>query len=226
MSAEDAKKAAGRAAAELIENKMTIGLGTGSTAAFFIAHLGQRCRQGLKVAAVATSDLSLRLAQAAGIPLIDVNDIVSLDLTVDGADEIDPQKRMIKGGGGALFREKIIAAMSREMVVIIDEGKKVEQLGKFPLPVEISPFASKATLFHLEEIGCRGTLRSTASGSLFTTDNGNYIFDVRFPSLLESPELINERIRSIPGVIETGLFLNMAGRVITGHANGTFTITP
>lgn len=215
-----AKDAAGKAASDLIEEGMVIGLGTGSTAAYFISHLGKRCREGLEISAVATSLSSLELAKREGIPIIDINNLVSIDLAIDGADEIDPQKRMIKGGGGALFREKIVAGISREMIVIVDENKLVDHLGKFPLAVEIYPFAYRATLAILEERGYPGLLRKEKSGEIFTSENGNYIVDIQVPFPCLTPEKEDEHIQSIPGVLETGFFFNMAGRIIVGFADG------
>lgn len=215
-----AKEAAGKAAVELVERDMLVGIGTGSTAAFFIKHLALRCRQGLKILAVATSQRSHDLALANGIPLVDPNSVTLLDIDVDGADEIDPQKRMIKGGGGALLREKIIASMSTEMVVIVDANKNVESLGKFPLPVEIIPFAHKATLYHFERLGFHGALRTTTDGQPYVTDNQNFLFDIRLEYPCLNPEVIDAQLRSIPGVVETGLFLKLAGRVIIGYEDG------
>lgn len=215
-----AKESAGKAAAEHVMDGMLIGLGTGSTAAYFIAHLSARCKQGLKIQAVATSKKSWDLGVAGGIPMVDINTLTTLDLTVDGADEIDSQKRMIKGGGGALLREKIVASMSREMVVIVDESKLVMHLGNHPLPVEIVPFAYKATLHKLETLGYTGTLRTTSTGQLFITDNSNYILDIKFKHLLQEPEKDDLLIRTIPGVVETGFFFNLARRVIVGFEDG------
>lgn len=216
-----AKQAAAKAALALVQSNMLIGLGTGSTAHFFIEYLIERCRQTpLKISAVATSKRSADQAQAGGIPLYDINRITTLDLTVDGADEIDHQKRMIKGGGGALLREKIIASISREMAVIVDESKWVKQLGAFPLPVEVIPFAHQLTLHRMATMGYQGRFRTTAEGELYVTDNGNYIIDISFPKGCLSPEKDNEQLRSIPGVVETGFFFNLAGRVFVGHADG------
>lgn len=213
------KNSAGKAAAELIEDGMLLGLGTGSTASFFIEHLIERCRHGLKIQAIATSQKSWEQAKAGGIPLLDANAVTSLDLTVDGADEIDPQKRMIKGGGGALLREKILANMSREMIVIIDASKQVPHLGKHPLPVEITPFAHQATIAQIKQLGYRGEWRKNKKDQLFVTDNHNYIFDIFLDSPCY-PEEIDREISSIPGVITTGFFFNLAGRVIVGFPDG------
>lgn len=216
---EIAKEKAGRFAADFVQEDMLVGLGTGSTAAYFIARLSERCRQGLKIHAVATSTRSMQQALACGIPMVDIGAITTLDLTVDGADEVDSHKRMIKGGGGALLREKIVASMSRELVVIVDESKVVTRLGECPLPVEIIPFGYRATLYKLEQLGYTGTLR-TSERQLFLTDNSNLIYDVRFPQGCRDPERDHERIRSIPGVIDTGFFFNMAGRVVVGFKDG------
>lgn len=215
-----AKDSAGKAAADLVMEGMLVGLGTGSTAACFIAHLSKRCKQGLNIQAVATSQKSWDLALASGIPMVDINTLTTLDFTIDGADEIDPQKRMIKGGGGALLREKIVASMSRDMVVIVDETKLVDHLGTHPLPVEIVPFAYKATLHKLKSFGYTGVLRMTSTNQLYLTDNKNYIVDIQFKTPCKEPEKDELIIRSTPGVVETGFFFNLARRVIVGFKDG------
>ncbi len=215
-----AKIAAGKAAAELVQPGMLLGLGTGSTAQCFIDSLIERCKSGLQVFAVASSERSRKQAEGGGIPLLDIETVTALDLTIDGADEIDPSKRMIKGGGGALLREKIIASMSKEMIVVIDSNKIVSSLGRFPLPVEILPFASLATLTKLANLGYQGDLRKKSDGQLFKSDNGNYIVDIRLPFPCKEPEKEHERIRAIPGVLETGFFLHLAGRVVVGFPDG------
>lgn len=220
-----AKQAAGSTAAQLILPGMLVGLGTGSTADFFIQSLIERCKkEQLNIKAFPSSIKSARLAAAGGIPLCDENQVTELDITVDGADEIDGQKRMIKGGGGALLREKIVASMSKEMIVIVDQSKLVDQLGGCPLPVEIIPFAHHATIWKMENLGYHGTLRRTDDGQLFVTDSGNYIIDIKFPGRCNSPEKDQAILRSIPGVVETGFFLGMAGRVIVGQSDGTVKI--
>ena len=215
-----AKEAAGKRAADFVKDGMVVGLGTGTTATFFIKYLGVRCQEGLKITAVASSNQSFNLAKSCGIPLLNVDEVVVVDLTVDGADEIDDQKRLIKGGGGALLREKILAYMSKEMVVIVDSTKKVEHLGRFPLPVEISSFAFPATIHHLEKQGYKPALRKTKEGKWFVTDNGNMIVDIQltFPCLY--PEKENEIIKNIPGIIETGFFFHLARRVLIGYPDG------
>jgi ribose 5-phosphate isomerase A len=226
MSTDAMKKKAGYQAAELVQKGMRVGLGTGSTAFYFIERLIQRCKEGLHIFAAASSKRSFELAKQGGIPLLDIDEITSLDLCVDGADEIDPQKRMIKGGGGALAREKIIAAMSREMVVIIDESKLVSALGKCKLPVEILPFGKQATLHHIAKAGYQGEFRKNADGSLYLTDNHNLIVDIHFDRLRENPEEDHERLIHIPGVVDTGFFFHLAGRVVVGFSDGQVVVKP
>lgn len=221
-SLDAAKIAAAKAAVAFVQDGMIVGLGTGSTASFFIGSLIQRCSEGLKIQAVATSERSLQQAVAGGIPIANLNDLTAIDLDVDGADEIDAQKRMIKGGGGALLREKIIASMSHEMIAIVDESKVVTHLGAFPLPVEIIPFGYKGTIHKIESLGYAGKLRmQEKTNNLYITDSGNFIFDINFPTLLESPEHEDEKLRSLPGVVETGFFFHLAGKVLIGHMDGT-----
>ena len=206
---------------------MVVGLGTGSTAHFFIDALGKRCREEtLQITAVATSQASLQRAQEKGIPIGDIQAIQQIDMTVDGADEIDLKKQMIKGGGGALLREKIIASSSREMVIIIDSSKQVESLGAFPLPVEVAPFAYQATLYKLNALGYQGQWRLNKQKEFYLTDNGNYIYDIQLTQPCHSPEKEDRALHAIPGVVETGFFLGMAGRVVIGYPDGTVKIHP
>lgn len=215
-----AKKAAGRAAADLIDEGMAVGLGTGSTAAFFIEALGKRCQAGLKITAAATSEQSARQAQSFGIPLKDIDSFIALDVTVDGADEIDHRKNMIKGGGGALLREKLLAQASKEMIVIIDETKLVQFLGNHPVPVEIVPFAHRSTIERLAKQGYQGVLRIDRDKNVFKTDNGNFIYDIHFSRPILNPQEEQDRLKSITGVVETGLFFNLAGKVVVGYEDG------
>lgn len=214
------KVAAGQAAAEMIQPGMLVGLGTGSTTNCFIESLIQRCQGGLKISAVATSQRSAELAAKGNIPLVDINEITSIDVTVDGADEIDPQKRMIKGGGGAHVREKVVAAMSDELIIIVDEHKEVEALGHVPLPVEILPFAYKATMSHLQRLGLTGSLRLKDEQTLFITENDNYLYDIHFSEPCDQPEEVESMIKNIPGVVDTGFFFSLATKVIVGYADG------
>lgn len=224
-SISTAKRAAGKKAADLIESGMSIGLGTGSTTAAFIEALIEKCQRGLKIRAVASSERSHNQAIRGGISMLDVDEVTMLDLTVDGADEIDSHKRMIKGGGGALLREKIIASISQEMVVIVDESKCVSLLGKFPLPVEIAPFAYRATIHALNGKGYKGKLR-LADKTPYRTDSGHFIFDVAFDALIDNPEYHEAVIRGIPGVMTTGFFFNLAGRIVVGGYDGSVKILP
>lgn len=217
---EIGKRASAEKAALLVEQNMTIGLGTGSTACYFIKALGKRLSEGLKIAAVATSLESLNLALSLGFNMLDINSVKKLDLTIDGADEIDHKKQMIKGGGGALLREKIVAHMSSEMIVIVDETKYVPNLGNFALPIEIAEFAHNVTLAEIAKLGASVVLRKKETGFPFVTDNGNFTADLKLPYPVMDAETINLELKKIPGVLETGLFLNMAGRVIIGYQDG------
>jgi len=226
MSTDAIKKAVGYKAVELVENGMLIGLGTGSTVFFFIERLIQKCKEGLKIRAVASSDKSFQQASHGNIPMLDIEKVTALDLTFDGADEIDPLKRMIKGGGGAHVREKIVATMSREMVVIVDESKLVLALGKRKLPVEILPFARNAIFRHIKKAGYHGEFRKKDDGTLFVTDNGNLLIDIQFDAIRKHPEQDHEILIHIPGVVDTGFFFNLAGRVIIGYTDGQVVIKP
>lgn len=226
MSHEEAKKAASLAALDFIAPGMKVGLGTGSTAKYFIEFLGKRCQTGLVIQAVATSKESERLAKQVKIPMLSLEGLTELDLVVDGADEIDPQKRLIKGAGGAFVREKIIAMMSKKMIVIADETKQVDRLGKARLPVEVIPFGSAATQNHLEQLGCKATLRTDAHGAPFVSDNHNWIFDLTLPPHLTHIEKLHLQMISIPGVVDTGFFFHPATQIVIGKADGTVVLQP
>lgn len=221
MNQDEIKQNLGRAAAEIIENGMIVGLGSGTTAACFINSLIKRAQKGLNIRAVSSSKKSLELAANGSIAVSDINDVPHIDFTVDGADEIDPQKRMIKGGGGAHVREKILASSSTEMIVIIDETKLVDHLGKRNLPIEVLFYGSPATKRKLESLGYTGKWRVNSDGSLFITDNGNILFDITLKPSIKNPEETHDEIIQIPGVIDTGFFFNLAGRVLVGYENGT-----
>ncbi len=219
--ATDAKRAAGVAAAELVQDGMLVGLGTGSTAAHFIRALGARHQQGLRLRCVATSTKSWQLGEECGLPMIEMAGITALDIIVDGADEIDQNKDMIKGGGGALLREKILASISQEMVVIVDQHKVVDKLGTHLLPIEVVAFAFDATNEQIRHLGFVPQSRMTPSQELFVTDGGNHIVDIDIRSVPWLPQEIDHKLRLLPGVVETGFFFGMAGRVIIGFDNGT-----
>lgn len=216
------KQLAAEKAVEYVEDGMKIGLGTGSTAYWAIRKLGERVQKGLKITAVATSQASEDQARELGIPLVAFSDIDSLDLTIDGADELDSRLQLIKGGGGALLREKIVAMGSTRMIVVADESKAVSTLGKFPLPVEIVPFAWEWTLAALKKLGCSAELRRNGD-ELYKTDNGNYIADCRFEAIASAPELALS-LQDIPGVVEHGLFIGIADMAIIGKNDGSIEI--
>lgn len=220
----DAKTAAGREAARLVRDGMTIGLGSGSTAEKAIEALGERVAQGLRIRGVSSSARSEELARGLGIEVVTFSEVSSLDVTIDGADEIDSEFRLIKGGGGALVREKLVAAASREMIVVADASKLVRMLGRFPLPVAIIPFAWETTLERLDRLAPCARLRQR-DGRPYVTDDGLYIVDLDCESI-EDPEAVDAALQSLPGVVETGLFLNIATQVVIGHDNGhTETLT-
>ncbi|MCA9520696.1 MAG: ribose-5-phosphate isomerase RpiA [Myxococcales bacterium] len=213
------KRAAAEAALAYVEPGMRLGLGTGSTATLFIDALGARVRDGLTISGVATSRASHEQALRVGIPLLDLDSVTELDLTVDGADEIDPAMNLIKGGGGALLREKIVASRSRGVVIVADSSKEVDTLGRFPLPVEVVPFWWNATAAALGTLGVEPRLRRSADGSPFLSDNGNLILDCPFGSIADPAELEWE-ISLVPGVVAVGLFVRMADVVLTGQSDG------
>jgi ribose 5-phosphate isomerase A len=224
VSADALKRAAAERAAALVADGMHLGLGTGSTAAYFVTALGERVRGGLDVVSVPTSEATRRQAEREGIRLTTLEDVPELDLTIDGADEIDDSLRLIKGGGGALLREKIVAAASRRMVVIADDAKRVHQLGRFPLPIEVVPFGLEATrraiARALDQTGNRVVLRlrSAANGGPFATDGGHYILDAHL-GRIDAPEALAAVLVTIPGVVEHGLFLGLAtGAILATNA--------
>jgi len=214
MSTDEDKRAAAEAALALVRDGMTLGLGTGSTAAWFVRGLGERVRSGLRVRGVPTSEATGALAQSLGIALCTLADVEELDLAVDGADEIDPRLRLIKGGGGSLLYEKIVAAAARRFVVVADGSKEVDRLGGVPLPVEVVPFAMAPVERRLRALGGTPLLR-TAGGRPFVTDAGHHILDVRLD--LADPEAVAARLREIPGVVEHGLFLGMTDEALVAR---------
>lgn len=222
MSPQDTwKQRAGSAAADLVQEGMVVGLGTGSTATYLVQALAQRLQQGLQITgAVASSLATYELASSLHIPMTDLDDHPELDIYIDGADEIDPQLRLIKGAGGALLREKILASAARRFVVIADSSKKVTQLGhRYPLPVEIVPLAKTPIKLRLARLGAEVQIRHH-NGIPFITDNHNYILDCTFPQGISDPEQLDAQIHSIVGVVETGLFINMVSQVVIGGPEG------
>lgn len=219
LSLEQVKRNIGIKAAELIQDGMVVGLGTGSTAKYLIDALAQRLREGLSIKVVATSKASEAQAKAAGFTFADISAITSVDLTLDGADEITPDLQMIKGKGGALLREKIIATMSTEMVALVDETKLCETLGKAMLPVEIVPFGRASTLAQIEALGLKGGWRLERD-ELYMTDGGHLIADFEGVEGKEAREL-QKAITQIPGVVETGFFFDIAKRIVVGCLDGS-----
>lgn len=213
-----AKKLTGEKAAEYIKDGMTIGLGTGSTAYYAIKKVGELVRNGLKVKAVPTSKETAELAAEEGIELVELADVDSLDLTIDGADEVDSNFNLIKGGGGALLREKIVASATDKLIIVVDESKLVEYLGAFPLPVEITPFSWQYTKRMIEKFGCSSEIRKE-EGEIFVTDNGNYILDCNFDKI-EDPLKLTVELNKLPGVVENGIFAEMAEIVVVGYNDG------
>lgn len=207
------KRMVGEKAAELVEDGMVVGLGTGSTAFFMIRKLAERAREGLDITGVATSKSTHELAVSLGIRVADINEVSAIDLTIDGADEIDGRFNAVKGGGGALLREKIVAALSSKVVLIIDSTKRVDHLGRFPLPVEIVPFAHAHTLKRFEQAGYAAKLR-LQDGSPFVTDGGHFIVDVHGLYKIKDPGKLEAAINNIPGVVENGLFVDLASEVL------------
>ena len=223
MDADSQKRAAAARAIEFVRPGMRLGLGTGSTAKHFVDLLGERVRAGLDVIAVPTSEATHKQALSCGIPLTTLDETPALDLTIDGADEISPDLTLIKGGGGALLREKIVAAASGRMIVIADESKCVDVLGRFPLPVEIAPFGAGATRIAVQT-ALRAkpdmlSLRKDHHGHAFVTDGGHFILDAAL-GRIEDPRAVAHALRAVPGVMGHGLFLEMASMAVIGGPDG------
>jgi len=227
----NAKRRAGERAGELVEDGMTVGLGTGSTAYWAVARLGERVREeGIRVRCVPTSRRTEEQARALNIPLVTFADVRELDLTIDGADEIGPGLALIKGGGGALLREKLVAAASRRMVVVADASKRVPVLGRFPLPVEVVPFAWEVTTRRVAEVTGSEPRPRREGGGLYVTDNGNHVLDCPCGEIGD-PAALERELKLLPGVVECGLFVGLAslafvatdaGEVETIHPQSAF----
>jgi ribose 5-phosphate isomerase A len=220
-----AKRAAAYAAADLVQDGTTIGFGTGSTFAFVLERLAARCRDGLRVRGVATSQATTELAGKLGIPVLALDDVQRLDLAIDGADEVDPKKHLIKGGGGAHLRERLVAVAARELVVIVDESKLVPVLGKaFKLPVEVVQFGWQHSARRVGATGCE-VARREKNGAPFVSDNGNFVLDCRYPGIPD-PAALQRTLDAVPGVVDHGLFVGMAGRIVVADAQGRVRILP
>ena len=213
MAHETEKKMAAERSLEYVREGHVVGLGTGSTAAYFIQLLGARVKQGMKVRGIPTSDRSRDLAASLGIPLTSLDEVQQIDVTVDGADEFDPQLRLIKGRGGALLREKIVASASRQVVIVADSSKRVPVLGNFPVPVEVVPFAQALVVTRITELGARVVRRLDASGAPYITDSGNQILDCHFGRIPDADSLA-QRLSELPGIVEHGLFIGLASVVL------------
>jgi len=207
------KEAAARASLKYVKDGQVVGLGTGSTAAYFIRLLAEQVKHGLRIRGIPTSDRSRDLALSLGIPLTSLDECQEIAVTVDGADEVDPQLRMIKGGGGALLREKIVGSASRQLVIVADATKRVPILGKFPLPVEVIKFAQALVAKRIAALGAEVRLRRAADGSPYLTDENNQILDCCFGQIPDADGLAR-RLSEMPGVVEHGLFIGMASTVI------------
>ncbi|MFS1518021.1 ribose-5-phosphate isomerase RpiA [Bacillus sp. SCS-151] len=215
----DTKRIAGEKAVEYITDGMTVGLGTGSTVYWTIKKLGELVKAGLSIKAIPTSNHTEILARKLNIPLSNFDEIKELDITIDGADEIDAKYNLIKGGGGALLREKLVAISSKQLVIVADETKVVETLGKFPLPIEVVPFAWQRTAKEItQQLNVLPKLRSVQNEP-YITDNGNFILDCNV-SDIHAPAVLHQSLKQVTGVIDTGLFPNMANVVIIGSSDG------
>lgn len=218
LSVDGDKKLAAQAAIELVTDGMVLGLGTGSTAVFAVQILGERVRDGLQIKGVPTSEATEKLAKSVGIPIVSLAEYPRLDLDIDGADEVEPGLCLIKGGGGALLREKIVAYASKRVVIIVDDTKLVDKLGRYHLPIEVIPFACGSIQKTISEMGANSAVRKR-DGRVFYTDENNLILDCDF-GLIADPSALARQLSLIPGVVEHGLFIDMVERVIIG-SNGT-----
>lgn len=220
LSSNEIKQRVALKATSLVKPGMMLGLGSGTTMYWFVTALAEHIKEGLQFTAVPTSSDVQKLAEEKGIPLTTLNEVDSIDLTIDGADEIDTNWQLIKGGGGALLQEKLVASVSRKLVIIADHSKMVEQLGNFPLPVEVVPYGWKQVQKRLEQFyKIRITLREK-NNRPFLTDHGHYILDCHFKQITDAPTL-NGELNLIPGVVETGLFIDMVSGLYIGYADGS-----
>ncbi|PKK81424.1 MAG: ribose 5-phosphate isomerase A [Thermoplasmata archaeon HGW-Thermoplasmata-2] len=218
--APNKKQVCGEAAAEYVSDGMIVGLGTGSTVFYTIKKLGERRRARLDISGIPTSIQTEILAGQEGIPLIELRECDKIDVTIDGADEVDPHLNLIKGLGGALLREKIVAQNSKKMIVVVDDSKLVTILGeRTPVPVEVVKFAWQSTAARLKRLGCEPKPRMSTADAMFITDNGNYILDCKFQKI-EDPYTLAQQIKATPGVVEHGLFVNLASVILVGNEKG------
>ncbi len=219
MTAADEKRRVGYAAAELVDEGMTVGLGTGSTAAFFVEAVGKR---GLTIRCVPTSEATAAMARERGLDVVGLGDVAAIDVTVDGVDEVDRELNAIKGGGGALMREKIVASLSDRVVYIGDSSKLVQGLGAFPLPVEVSPFAAPAIVRKLKDMGADPSIRQR-DGTPFVSDEGHWIVDAAF-GRIDDPSELDVTLNMTPGVVAHGLFIDLIDRMLIASGDGVRTL--
>jgi ribose 5-phosphate isomerase A len=215
MPHDDEKEAVARASLRFVRDGDTVGLGSGSTATYAVRFLGQRVQAGLKIVGIPTSNQTKELAASLGIPLSSLDKTSEIDVTIDGADEVDPQLSLIKGGGGALLHEKIVASASRRLVIIVDSSKQVTRLGQFPVPLEVITFAQPLVRRKVEALGASVELRRNAKGAPFLTDEGHHILDCHFSAILDVPGLARQ-LSDMPGIVEHGLFVDMATTLLVG----------
>lgn len=214
----DMKKLAGDKAATYVKDGMVVGLGTGSTAYHMVNAVGEMVKNGLKIKAIPTSKATEEQAKTLGIPLLTIDEVDHIDLAIDGVDEIDPAFSAIKGGGGALYREKVVATLADEVIWIMDESKLVDKIGAFHLPVEIAQYGAKQAMAQMEQYGFKPVLR-VKDGKTFVTDNGNFIADLHLGAGFDVAA-VNDKLSGMLGVLEHGLFLNMCKRMIVGFSSG------
>ena len=218
MANEKEKELAARASVNYVKDGGVVGVGTGSTAKFVVEALAEKVKAGWKIRGIPTSVATEKLATSLGIQMITLAECQDLDVTIDGADEFDPNLCLVKGGGGALLREKIVASASKQMVVIADSSKQVAMLGKFPLPVEVIKFAEPLVAKKIAAMGAKVTLRKTAAGEIFVTDESNWILDCDFGQIPDPPALAR-KLSDTPGVVEHGLFIGLASVVVMGRGS-------
>ncbi len=217
MSQQDDQQLAARASLNFVHDGDVVGLGSGSTAAYAIHFLAERVRAGLNIRGIPTSVQTENLAASLGIPLTTLDEVQEIDVTIDGADEFDSELRLIKGGGGALLREKIVASATRQQIIVADSSKQVAVLGKFPLPVEVVGFAQSLLSRKISALGATVLLRKDAAGEPFITDEGNHILDCQFGQITD-PVALARALSDMPGVVEHGLFIDLAGLVLMGKS--------
>lgn len=219
MTLDEQKQAAARESLRFLQDGMVVGLGTGSTATHAVRFIGERVCEGLKIRGIPSSIHTQQLAQELGIPLTDFDECQEIDVAIDGVDEFDPQLHLIKGGGGAMLREKIVASATKKFVIVADSTKRVAMLGEFPVPVEVIPFAQALVAKEIAALGASVKMRLDKDGNRYVTDEKNYIFDCTFGKIPD-PAALSAQLKSIPGIVEHGLFVNMADVILLASDSG------